>query len=709
MNDGRQFLFELPNNFKKLHSNKLLFYGLILFLSGMASVLNGAIATALEAVKSYHVAQYVNTHWITSTFVLAGLSTILAERLRINFFLFSSVCFNSLSVSIAVGSFIFDCININVVSLQQNVPYITKLKQPMIIYSVVDLITSAIAMVSAVLALVEIRRICGRYFASIDELKTKALLLCGGFLCLIGEVKQVLWVLEVIWLRSVGESTKYMFLNYTMDEPVWNMIYLLTGIMNVSVCMTGGRVLSYCTLILTLLSAFPAIQYLWIDYRWMMTIKITDMVSHVPKPHAILQLNIACSILHIFIIFVSCFILVKNFVKVRLPWSTAKVTFEANIQQTIKHLGMLLFAAGVVFLITDVVNISSGTFFRMFYPTEQKLPFFLIPTGVLCFVMIRYNEFIPFAVPSIIVLLLLCLQATAFHIASYLYLSHNRYFGDQICDLFFFGKYKCSANMERTGAAAHFFEAALAVSVLTLCLYGSFVFCRMCCLLCTPLKYPFNEQENNRKYRHELSARVLAGSQLVLGIGVLLVSLFVFDNDPADYYSHPLIVIHTIIHRTTITLLLIIFPLVQLSLTNDVHIYPMKALTCIAIACVRMTDILIQLDYRNLAYLGVAWTVMTAIELAALIMQFGIMAECAILLDLGLNQLPQLDFTNDDEVGHNIDPPSGTRSTLQLSLDNESESKTLPDYKDSEDNIRRSVQNNYVFEGFARHPDEQQI
>jgi hypothetical protein len=38
---------------------------------------------------------------------------------------------------------------------------------------------------------------------------------------------------------------------------------------------------------------------------------------------------------------------------------------------------VILFAAAAAFLLSDLVNLYSATFYRVFYPTEQKLPILL--------------------------------------------------------------------------------------------------------------------------------------------------------------------------------------------------------------------------------------------------------------------------------------------------------------------------------------------
>jgi hypothetical protein len=91
-------------------------YGSALILCGVVSVFNGGLAGWVEAEKSYNMDDYVNTHWITSVFLFAGLSVwLLGQRVAsVYVYLAYALCFVALPV--AATSFVADAVNLHVVA-----------------------------------------------------------------------------------------------------------------------------------------------------------------------------------------------------------------------------------------------------------------------------------------------------------------------------------------------------------------------------------------------------------------------------------------------------------------------------------------------------------------------------------------------------------------------------------------------------------------
>lgn len=679
-----QFLFGIPNSISKLYSNKLYLYGWLTVIMGILSLANASIATGLEGVKSYYITQYVNTHWITSIFVISGGTTILVERLHIDFFLFTAICTNLIALFTAIGAVIFDCANLHTVSrIDRGSDSVRATSdniqtRAMIAYSVIDIICCSAAFTFSLLTCLEMRSISKRYFSNLHGFRSKFLLCCGFCLCAVGVAKQILWICELRWLIRLGEVGRFLFLNYTMDEPVWNCIYFLTGILNCWSGWKGGRTIAYCALPLTALSAYPVIQYLWIDYRWLLSIQLTEVMIEVPKPERLLHANISITAAHLILIIVTVVQLCRLFSKHGLPWTVQPLVLDSDVRKTILCIGGLLLFAGCAFFITDVVNIQAATFYRLFYPTEQKLPFFLIPAGVLCMIILRNQTVGPYFIPCLLILLLLIFHATMFQIFTYVYLTTKLYFNAHLCDLFFYTKFKCSARVERIGAVAHFMEASLAVTIMALALYGSMLFGRMLSFYALPQADQLTADEQHSKKRHTGFLRFSLSIQLALGIGAFGVCVFV-DEGPLNH-DHPLFVIHGTIQRITFSLVLLLFPIVQLMLSSDLHKHPMKNIAQMGMSCIRMTDILMQVDYRNVANLGVGWTVLTAAELVSLFLHFANFTQCAILLDLGFNRLPNFEFveeTQEAEIrqsqsGNSLDSTEGNSKTSANNINHSS-------------------------------------
>lgn len=89
-------------------------YGSALILCGVVSVFNGGLAGWVEAEKSYSI-DYVNTHWITSVFLFAGMSVwLLGQRVAsVYVYLAYALCF--VAMPVAATSFVADVVNLNVV------------------------------------------------------------------------------------------------------------------------------------------------------------------------------------------------------------------------------------------------------------------------------------------------------------------------------------------------------------------------------------------------------------------------------------------------------------------------------------------------------------------------------------------------------------------------------------------------------------------
>ncbi|KFD48384.1 hypothetical protein M514_10736, partial [Trichuris suis] len=644
------YFFELPNSVRHISKNRLILYGWLMIGNGAVALTNACVATALEAVKTHLLIQYVNTHWITCVYLLTGASTMLVEKLRLNFFHYLAICMNLITMFVAAGALVFDSFNLDVISeLSSSINvyrWMSKLPQKAILaYNIMDIFTGLFALAIGVATLRELYKISHRYFSNLDYLKSCSLFMAGLLLALAGLIKEVFWVMEVKWLKGLGDSARYMFLNYTTDEPVWNMIYLLTGVLTMHAARTASRVVAFCGLPLLIITIYPMVQYLWVDYRWLLTVQVAEMTAIVLQPHTLLYSNIAVTVFHLFVVFFVVAKLTKAISKLAFPWSNLRLDCDKKLRSSIICFGLSLILSGALFSTIDIVNVHAGTFHHVFYPSEHKLPFYLIPAGAFAIASIRLERRSFYCIPVVTILLIFSFHATMFHVITYLYLTKNEYFGSQLCDLFFYGRHKCNYRVEHAGSILHFFEATLAIAVLLMSIYGSFLFGRLCSFYridASASRVSMSAQEARRIGNCHRVVRGAAWAQIMIGILVYCVSVGFRDNGPL--HEHPLFVIHNTIHRTTLSFMLTIFPAAQLILSNVVHLSPMKALAIIGIACSRIIDILIQIDYRNLAYLGVGWAAMTAAEILTLFLQFTIMCACAVLFDFSINSYPQLEL-----------------------------------------------------------------
>lgn len=228
------FLFGQPNSVERAPTRKLLLCGVGLTVCGIATVLNGAIASSLQAEKTYHLEHFTNTHWITSVFLFAGIATVLVDRTKINAFLLLTVALCCVSASIGLIALVADCVNIYIVSnVDIGVKSYTALTQlqlnAMITYSYVDMLTCVVSTGLSLAILAIVWRISSRFFADVPEFKSPALLVLGIAMVAVAFGKGVLWLIEILWLKSLGDQARFLFLHYTIDEPVWNAINYTIG------------------------------------------------------------------------------------------------------------------------------------------------------------------------------------------------------------------------------------------------------------------------------------------------------------------------------------------------------------------------------------------------------------------------------------------------------------------------------------------------
>lgn len=127
---------------------------------------------------------------------------------------------------------------------------------------------------------------------------------------------------------------------------------------------------------------------------------------------------------------------------------------------------------------SDVANLLARSFYRVFYPSEQKLPLLLIVASALTLLSLNRNLCF-FFIPAAFVSLVTAAYTCVFTICAYLFLVFNDYFGENICDLFYWGREHCNARAEVDGVWAHFFETFLATSVMVLCGYLAFLLSRL--------------------------------------------------------------------------------------------------------------------------------------------------------------------------------------------------------------------------------------
>lgn len=97
----------------------------------------------------------------------------------------------------------------------------------MVTYSALDMILC----IAAVLYLTVILKTFARHLFVIHTEVTPFLLLnwLGIILIVTSSCKAMIWLFEIYSLRSIGDTVRYIFIHYTIDEPMWITLNIVVG------------------------------------------------------------------------------------------------------------------------------------------------------------------------------------------------------------------------------------------------------------------------------------------------------------------------------------------------------------------------------------------------------------------------------------------------------------------------------------------------
>lgn len=87
--------------------------------------------------------------------------------------------------------------------------------------------------------------------------------------------------------------------------------------------------------------------------------------------------------------------------------------------------------------------------------------------------------------------------------------------------------------------------------------------------------------------------------------------------------------------------------IVQIAFSFELHRFPLKSISLIALCSIRIIDILMQLDYRSISNGSFGLMALMIGELINLGFVFATLLESIFLLDYSMNQLPQFQFVDE--------------------------------------------------------------
>ncbi|WKX96478.1 hypothetical protein Q1695_012708 [Nippostrongylus brasiliensis] len=565
-------------------------------VAGFFGFLNALLASLHNAEKSSHLELYVNTHWITTIIIFAGASRLLmidSWASEILALMLQLLCF-----CFAANAMVADFWNLrllaglNETTMSSDTP-ISYVK----VYSSLD---ALICIVSLLLSSYIIYR---HFYSSVNaysQTPSVKLLGMGTALVVLGVIRFVCYFCEFFMLTG-QDRLRALFANYTLDEPAWICTQLTLGILCV-LSSRGSRMIRAVTLSMAAISLMPSVFYLWLDYRWWASSRLSFGVS---APAYWQALGVLISLCNVGVVTATLVQLIA------LQCFPRRLALEQSTKRFLFIMAALFLILSCSTISLDAYTIWKKLFYRLFHGAEQKTPFLTGLTAIFALVASK-SKYASVGLPVCICLSLYSLNSTVFQLISYVYLSWNGYFSDQLCELFFPGiGPRCFLEVTTTEAVIHFVQVLLDFFVLIL----AGVLCAFSMRLTVLVK---DEAIENRKL--ESVIRWLGVIMALCGLTVL-VQAVLFFRTTGDL--HPMVVVYMALYHMALAIGLVVFPLYQIICSEKLSAHPLAQTTLLILSVVRFVEILTQLDYRGTGDdLSFAWKVHQTADFIALICNF---------------------------------------------------------------------------------------
>ncbi|KAK6104441.1 putative integral membrane protein [Brugia pahangi] len=598
----------------------------ILTIVGVVSALNAFLAGCIQAEKSYHTEHFTNTHWITIISLFAGIASSLCP----SFTLLSTssifaIIVDIFALTICSAAVIADFFNVIAIckdfsSLTKNV-FVTRIQvYGLLSYSTVDMVLSAVSVALILLILSS----CHRCFLDVQmERHSIPLSIIGCALIVTSMLKFFSWIAELYFLRSIGNVIRYTFIHYTTDEPLWIMLNVALGIFCILRVPTNSptRIITFC---LSSISIYPTVTYLWIDYRWFSNAVISGAAFAKWIPDWLSVLSLSTGIAHVVLLIILTLILINS------CGQPLHMNFSSQFRTFLFISGIIAGTISITLFAFDIISTRLEAFYKIFHGNEQKAPFLTtLVTAFLFFASAREVNF--FVIPALLTTLLFCIQSTTFLLISYLYLSWNGYYADEVCEIFYRGSAWCTNYLTISGAISHFVETILYFCVLVASCALAFIIWRV--VQINPRRGSYNTGgKSTVAIKLEKLIEKIGFALLIAGAVVFIATMYEFIWNSS---RHPLIVLLTSLYHVSLTVTLLIFPLYQIIVSQDLYANLLHCTCLLMINTIRFADILTQLDYRNIGEaISWSWRIHNTAEVFALGAHFATIIWCLRILDI---------------------------------------------------------------------------
>ncbi|VDL63401.1 unnamed protein product [Nippostrongylus brasiliensis] len=301
-------------------------------VAGFFGFLNALLASLHNAEKSSHLELYVNTHWITTIVIFAGASRLLMIDSWVSEIL--ALLLQLLCFCFAANAMVADFWNLRLLAGLNETTMPSDTPTPSV---------KLLGMGTALVVLGVIRFVC--YFCE--------------FFMLTGQ-----------------DRLRALFANYTLDEPAWICTQLTLGILCV-LSSRGSRMIRAVTLSMAAISLMPSVFYLWLDYRWWASSRLSFGVS---APAYWQALGVLISLCNVGVVTATLIQLIA------LQCFPRRLALEQSTKRFLFIMAALFLILSCSTISLDAYTIWKKLFYRLFHGAEQKTPFLTGLTAIFALV-----------------------------------------------------------------------------------------------------------------------------------------------------------------------------------------------------------------------------------------------------------------------------------------------------------------------------------
>ncbi|VDP06377.1 unnamed protein product [Soboliphyme baturini] len=611
---------------------------------GAAALANAFAAAVTQAVKPNHVTEHLNIHWMTSVYLLTACLTVMAESFQHNALLASlNWCANITALIIATGKLLTDCVDIDVV-VTTNWSSLLSSWKLLISFTSVDMV---IAVGIIVVSLTILRE---TYITPNDkgnlaviQSQSRRCRIFGAIAAITAAItaglRIALWGREYKWVRNVIPAARHLFLNSVADEPVWGLLCLMAATLNLFASLGNSRLLSRRSFALTAITLHPVIEYLSIDYRWLLlTTRLADPdPSDFCKTTTLLAYSVIAEALQLAAATTTLSTWIKRFSDGDgNKWVRQSDVASKELKIGIFMLGGGLLITGLALLAVDLRGPRQRIFLHRFLPItvgHLQLPLSLTVTGITVSTAFsgRLSMHACYSIPTALAFTVRCLHSALYEVVAYM----CNAFGNQsssrhLCQLLIANNLKKTACIQEaaddTEYKIRFAEVLLASFSLLLSCCSTFALSRMVCLFRPRPEVDSCDDASNEK---DVTKRKTTCSYLLKVVCYCQVAVAVCGHticlltEQKGATLQPLSSgLQTTPDLIASSISSLVPSLVQLALTHDLDERPVKQLAVIAIAVEHVTCITANLGLRDRRYVASTRIVVTTVQLTALLLQF---------------------------------------------------------------------------------------